>query len=967
MARMKLGLCGCVVLAAWGVLASCAGGGESDNPPGKGGKAGNDSGSDSATGGADGSAASGGTGGSTGGSDAGDGSSGTGGNADAGDGGCLREELCDGLDNTCDNDIDEGCACIEGQTQECYSGDVNLVGIGECVKGEQSCDIDGVWGPCVNEVLPVNETCDAKDNDCNGQTDEGLGDTTCGQGICTVTIDACEGGATQNCVPNPPNPGGETCDGTDDDCDGTVDEGCTCLNGQTQGCYTADPATKDIGVCKGGTQLCQNGAWAACTGEVTPSSETCDAKDNDCDGAADEGNPESGGSCNTGEPGVCSVGSLNCQNGALVCTQTVQPSAEQCDGIDNDCDGATDENNPGGGGTCNSGQPGVCAAGTLNCQSANLVCVPNETPSPEACNGADDDCDNVVDDGTNPCGGACALSGNPGAPCDGPDGDACQEGSWLCGGINTVVCTDSSTTNTESCNGADDDCDGTTDEGNNPCGGVCTLAQSPGSACDGPDADQCDEGTWACSGLNNTVCSDATSSNNEACNGLDDDCDGDTDEGNNACGGVCTLPQTPGSACDGPDADQCAEGTWTCSGTNNVTCSDTSGNSTETCNGQDDDCDGQTDEGTNGCGGICTLPQALGTGCDGSDGDLCNEGTWVCNGTNDVACSDNTGTLPELCDGLDNDCNPATTAPGGEGNADGDPALACNDCADNDPARYPGNPEICDGKDNDCNSATSAPGGEGNNDGDPSLACADCNDNNPAIYPGATEVCDGIDNNCNSLVDTAEVPVATLCGTPANGVAQCSGPLGCVIASCNTNFYNTNGTFSDGCECLVAPAPVATGDTCALAVNLGTLADSSAASVLQSGNSPVAGRDVWYRFTASDDLDTAGDEFHVDVRFSNNPANQYRMEVYRTACPGAAGSETLATAETWTSWFTDQPYTTSGCTGPAPCGEGNCTNAPSLTANLCEDRSAVFFVRIYQVNGIATCSQYTAEFSNGKY
>jgi hypothetical protein len=275
MARIRLGLCCGVLLAAWGVLASCAGGDEADSAPGKGGKAGSDSGSDSG-GGADGSAASGGTGGS-GAKDAGDGSAATGG-SDSGDGGCLTEELCDGIDNTCDNEIDEDCDCVEGQTQECYSGDVNLVGIGECVKGEQSCDIDGVWGACVNEVLPTTETCDGKDNDCNGQTDEGLGDVTCGMGICTVTLDACEGGATQNCVPKPPNPGGETCDGTDDDCDGSVDEGCTCTNGQTQPCYTADPATKDIGICKGGTQLCQNGAWAACTGEVTPTSETCEGQ-----------------------------------------------------------------------------------------------------------------------------------------------------------------------------------------------------------------------------------------------------------------------------------------------------------------------------------------------------------------------------------------------------------------------------------------------------------------------------------------------------------------------------------------------------------------------------------------------------------------------------------------------------------------------------------------------------------------
>lgn len=119
MARVGVGLFSCALFAAWGVVASCAGGDEADSSPGKGGKDGGKS--DSSIGGSSGDDGSAGTGGSAGNggtvADSGDGSSGTGG-ADAGDGGCLEEELCDGLDNTCDNQIDEGCDCTDGQTQE---------------------------------------------------------------------------------------------------------------------------------------------------------------------------------------------------------------------------------------------------------------------------------------------------------------------------------------------------------------------------------------------------------------------------------------------------------------------------------------------------------------------------------------------------------------------------------------------------------------------------------------------------------------------------------------------------------------------------------------------------------------------------------------------------------------------------------------------------------------------------------
>jgi hypothetical protein len=124
----------------------------------------------------------------------------------------------------------------------------------------------------------------------------------------------------------------------------------------------------------------------------------------------------------------------------------------------------------------------------------------------------------------------------------------------------------------EVCNGHDDDCDGTTDEGANPCGGACELANAPGVACDGSDADRCTDDSYGCSGLNATTCS-AGADNPETCNSIDDDCDGTTDEGSNACGGACALANAPGVACDGSDADRCLDDEYECSGLNATTCS----------------------------------------------------------------------------------------------------------------------------------------------------------------------------------------------------------------------------------------------------------------------------------------------------------------------------------------------------------------------------------------------------------
>lgn len=156
----------------------------------------------------------------------------------------------------------------------------------------------------------------------------------------------------------------ELCDNAiDDDQDGMVDEGCLCITGETRDCYGGDPALAGIGACVQGQQTCETRGsdetfWGECTGWSGPSTEVCgDKVDNDCDGESDE--DCGGGECTDGETdacysgpegtdgvGGCAAGQRTCSDGAWDECQGESTPAEEVsnDGIDNDCDGAVDEN-----------------------------------------------------------------------------------------------------------------------------------------------------------------------------------------------------------------------------------------------------------------------------------------------------------------------------------------------------------------------------------------------------------------------------------------------------------------------------------------------------------------------------------------------------------------------------------------------------------------------------------------------
>ena len=185
----------------------------------------------------------------------------------------------------------EGGPCKTGDVGACYTGPPSSQNVGVCKDGKTTCD-SGTWGACLGEVVPGIEVCNELDDDCNG----------------------------------------------------SVDEGCSCVDGKTRICYSGASGTDGNGPCKAGIQTCAGGKWPVlCVGEVTPAAETCNGVDDDCDGKVDDGNPGGGAKCSTKLPGVCSAGSMTCVSSKLSCTPITPSSSEKCNLADDDCDGSCDE------------------------------------------------------------------------------------------------------------------------------------------------------------------------------------------------------------------------------------------------------------------------------------------------------------------------------------------------------------------------------------------------------------------------------------------------------------------------------------------------------------------------------------------------------------------------------------------------------------------------------------------------
>ena len=443
------------------------------------------------------------------------------------------EELCDGVDNDCNGETDETFDLTSdvGNCGSCgnvcrLANAVARCGSGECAV--QRCeagfinkdgdDSNGCEEPCVVSNGGV-EACDGQDNDCNGVVDDPGGVPVDFQsdsqncGACNVVCvlpnaeASCVGGECElssckgtfvdadrtdangcECSPT----GSEICDGKDNDCNGAVDDGLPALGSCGQ----------DTGECQRGVLVCRNGV-AVCEGAVDPTTETCDGKDNDCTGTADDNLPPSLGACGS-NVGECQTGTVVCRNGQPACTGQVGPTAEACDGRDNDCDGNIDNGLTGSQGSCGT-DVGECTAGQLLCQNGQLNCVGRVDAQPEVCDGLDNDCSGTPDDNLPMVLGIC-----------GSDVGECQVGTILCEN-GSEVCRGNTGPAAETCDGKDNNCNGTADD---------NVPGFPGTC--GTDTGECQTGTLTCQ-LGVQVCSGAINPDTEYCDLRDTDCDGSAD------------------------------------------------------------------------------------------------------------------------------------------------------------------------------------------------------------------------------------------------------------------------------------------------------------------------------------------------------------------------------------------------------------------------------------------------------
>lgn len=181
--------------------------------------------------------------------------------------------------------------------------------------------------------------------------------------------------------------------------------GGVCSPAAAEDCYTGPASTLGRGACKSGTHVCEaDGTWGACTGEIGPAAESCNRADDDCDGIVDNGFERDGALCfYKGAQGACRTqGKWHCSDdgkGSRCDAPIVEPTAETCNAIDDDCDGETDEDSvPAATAACVTGKTGVCSAGTDKCVNGQVRCVQNVQPGVEICNKQDDDCDGRIDE-----------------------------------------------------------------------------------------------------------------------------------------------------------------------------------------------------------------------------------------------------------------------------------------------------------------------------------------------------------------------------------------------------------------------------------------------------------------------------------------------------------------------------------------------------------------------------------------
>ncbi len=323
-------------------------------------------------------------------------------------------ETCDRIDNNCDGQTDEGVTST-------YYRDNDADTYGDPANPTQACTQPAGYvtdstdcNDAIASAYPgASEICDGIDNNCDGQTDEGYNvgmPCSSGVGICeTAGSYVCSAdnlGTECDAIPGTPGvegpPGNPTCyDGLDNDCNGFVDNNdaasCTsdCMDNDGDGygdfCQLGpDCDDTNAAIYPGASEICGNGIDENCDGQVDVGVTDIFYLDSDTDGFGNADNPiqtpcQPVDNVWHHDGDLYVADSTDCND----YVSAINPAATEIlgDGLDNNCDGLTDCDDPAfvDDPACDSSQQEICDDGIDNDGDGNIDCADNQCQNEPVC------------------------------------------------------------------------------------------------------------------------------------------------------------------------------------------------------------------------------------------------------------------------------------------------------------------------------------------------------------------------------------------------------------------------------------------------------------------------------------------------------------------------------------------------------------------------------------------------------